>query len=98
VAHGNDDVILANGVAYEGSATAISADAGEHINGANLRSIAWTVEGYLGYSLTQPPAAECAPGEDWVHQRWEECFPRIYYTTVQAGLAPRALSVYNLVV
>jgi hypothetical protein len=63
VAHGDDDVILADGVsvgpepqnlapanavAYEDSTTGISADAGEHINGANLRSIEWTLKATSG--------------------------------------------------
>jgi manganese oxidase len=52
------------------------------------------VESYLGYSLTQPPAAGRSPGEDWARQRWEECFPKVYCTTAQAGARPKgALSV-----
>jgi FtsP/CotA-like multicopper oxidase with cupredoxin domain len=43
------------------------------------------IEAYLGRSLHNPPAEGRAAGLDWSHQRWEEFYPEVYYTTAQAG-------------
>ena len=56
------------------------------------------IEGFLGYTLSQPPAEGRPPGDDWAHQRWEEFFPQVYFTTAQAGARPNGglRNVYQL--
>ena len=43
------------------------------------------IEGFLGRPLDAPPAEGRPPGWGWAHQRWNEFYPEIYYTTAQAG-------------
>ena len=43
------------------------------------------IEGFLGRSLTAPPAEGRPPGEGWAHQRWNEFKPQAFFKTAQAG-------------
>ncbi len=43
------------------------------------------IEAYLGRELNSPPAEGRPPGEHWGHQRYEEFFPKVYFSTVQTG-------------
>jgi FtsP/CotA-like multicopper oxidase with cupredoxin domain len=43
------------------------------------------IEAYIGRALDDPPAEGRPPGENWAHQRWDEFFPEVYYSTAQAG-------------
>lgn len=43
------------------------------------------IEAYLGRLLDTPPAEGRPPGKGWAHQRWNEFFPEVFYTTVVAG-------------
>ncbi len=43
------------------------------------------IEDFLGRALITPPAEGRPPGKGWAHQRWNEFFPQVFFTTVQAG-------------
>jgi FtsP/CotA-like multicopper oxidase with cupredoxin domain len=44
-----------------------------------------TIETFLGRALDTPPAEGRPPGKGWSHQRWNEFFPQVFFTTVFAG-------------
>jgi FtsP/CotA-like multicopper oxidase with cupredoxin domain len=43
------------------------------------------IEQFLGRQLDAPPAEGRPPGKGWSHQRWNEFFPQVFYTTAQVG-------------
>jgi FtsP/CotA-like multicopper oxidase with cupredoxin domain len=43
------------------------------------------IESYLGRLLDTPPAEGRPPGQGWAHQRWNEFFPRVFFTTTGSG-------------
>ncbi len=47
----------------------------------------WTpeIEDFLGRALDDAPAEGRPPGKGWAHQRWNEFFPQVFFTTAQAG-------------
>ncbi len=53
--------------------------------GTDLNPWETQIEAFLGRQLLTPPAEGRPPGEGWAHQRWQEFFPEVYFTTAQAG-------------
>lgn len=56
--------------------------------GTDLNPWQAQIEAFLNRPLVTPPAEGRPPGEGWAHQRWQEFFPEVYFTTAQAGARP----------